>query len=170
MNSEVLFSENQRFRQWWLWAILLGTNGLMLFGVTKQLILGQPFGDHPAGDTELVMITAITLLLTLLFVSLKLETRITKDGVYFRFTPFHRSFRAYTWDKLLKSYVRKYSPIMEYGGWGLRYGFFGKGNAFNVSGNMGLQLETNEHKKILIGTRKPEELTETLRKIRQLKD
>ena len=67
-----------------------------------------------------------------------------------------------------KCYVREYSPIAEYGGWGLRGGFFGKGSALNVSGNKGLQLELKNNKKILIGTNKPKELSETLSKIGQI--
>ncbi|MBE9601319.1 hypothetical protein [Pedobacter sp. MC2016-24] len=70
---------------------------------------------------------------------------------------------------MTKSFVRKYSPLTEYGGWGIRFGLFGQGNAFNVSGNEGLQLEFNDHTKLLIGTKKPAELTETLNKIGQLK-
>ncbi|MDQ1088364.1 hypothetical protein [Siphonobacter sp. SORGH_AS_1065] len=59
--------------------------------------------------------------------------------------------------------------MTEYGGWGLRLGLFGKGIAFNVSGNKGLQLEFIDHKKLLIGTNKPEELTKVLSEIGQLK-
>jgi hypothetical protein len=53
--------------------------------------------------------------------------------------------------------VRKYSPIKEYGGWGFRYGFK-NGKAYNISGNMGLQLILKNGDRILIGTQKPEEL------------
>ena len=58
---------------------------------------------------------------------------------------------------------------MEYGGWGLRYGFFGKGRALNVSGNTGLQIEFNNGKRLLIGTNKPRELKEVLTKLNQIK-
>ena len=78
-------------------------------------------------------------------------------------------FKYYAWEKLKKSFVRQYSPIAEYGGWGLRYGFLGKGKAFNVSGDKGLQLEFMDNKKLLIGTSKPDELTEALKRIGQLK-
>ena len=38
MDKEVLFTERQRFKQWWLWLILLGVNGLFLFGVSRPKI------------------------------------------------------------------------------------------------------------------------------------
>ena len=169
MNEESLFTERQRFKQWWLWLILLGTNGLFLFGVFKQVIGGQQFGDKPMSNVGLLIATGLTILLTLLFVNFRLDTTIKKDGIYVRFFPFHLQFKYYPWDKLTKSFVRQYSPIADFGGWGLRLGLFGKGTAYNVSGDKGLQLEFTDNKKLLIGTNKPDELTEILKKIGQLK-
>lgn len=170
MKDEILFSETQHFRQWWLWAILIGLNGMFLFGITKQIILGQQFGTKPASNTELLIITGLMFLLTYLFIIFRLETRIRHDGIYYRLVPFHGPFRYHPWDNLQKCYVRKYSPILEYGGWGLRLGMYGKGTAFNVSGNMGLQLKLSNNKKILLGTRRPEEITTTLKKLGQWKE
>jgi hypothetical protein len=102
-------------------------------------------------------------------VNFRLDKVIKKDGIYVRFFPFHLRFKHYSWDKLTKSFVRQYSPIAEYGGWGLRFGLFGKGTAYNISGNKGLQLQFIDNKKLLIGTNKPDELTETLKIIGQLK-
>jgi hypothetical protein len=169
MDNEILFTESQKFKQWWLWMILLGINGLFLFGVYKQVIGGQQFGDKPISNTGLLITTGLTLLLTFLFINFRLDTIIKKDGIYVRFFPFHMTFKHYNWNSLTKSFVRQYSAISEYGGWGLRLGLFGKGAAYNVSGNKGLQLEFNNNKKLLIGTNKPDELTEALNKIGQLK-
>jgi hypothetical protein len=169
MDTEILFSERQKFKQWWLWLILFGINGLFLFGVYRQVIDGQKFGNKPMSNVALIIATALTILLTLLFINFRLDTIIKKDGIYVRFFPFHKKFKHYAWDTLTKSFVRQYSAITEYGGWGLRLGLFGKGTAFNVSGDKGLQLEFTNNKKLLIGTNKPYELTETLSKIGQLK-
>ena len=165
MEEEILFSERQRFKQWWLWLILLGVNGLFLFGMFKQVIGGQQFGDKPMSNQGLLIVTGLTIVLSLLFVNFRLETIIRKDGIYVRFFPFHFKFKNYPWNKLTKCYVRQYSPISEYGGWGLRLGLLGKGNAFNVSGDIGLQLEFTDNKKLLIGTNKPEELSEAIKKL-----
>ena len=169
MENEILFSERQRFKQWWLWLILLGINGLFLFGVFKQVIGGQQFGDKPMSDAGLLIATGLTIALTILFVNFRLDTTIKKEGIYVRFFPFHLKFKHFSWDTLTKSFVRQYSPLTGYGGWGLRLGLFGNGTAYNVSGDKGLQLEFTNNKKLLIGTKKPDELTETLNKIGQLK-
>jgi hypothetical protein len=169
MSNTILFTERQKFKQWWVWLILLSLNGILLFGVFKQVIGGQQFGDKPAGNTELLILSGLLLLFTLLFFNLRLDTIIKQDGIYVRFFPFHLKFKYFSWDSMTKTYVRNYSPLTEYGGWGLRFGFFGKGTAYNVSGDKGLQLEFTDNKKLLIGTNKPEELTETLNKIGQSK-
>jgi hypothetical protein len=169
MNNEILFTERQRFNQWWLWLILLSINGLFLFGVFKQVIRGQQFGDKPMSNEGLLITTVQTIALTLLFLNFRLDTTIKRNGIYVRFFPFHIKFKYYAWDRLTKSYVRQYLPLKEYRGWGLRLELFGKGTAFNVSGDKGLQLEFTDNKKLLIGTNQPDELSETLNKIGQLK-
>lgn len=169
MKQEILFSEKQKFRQWWLLLILLTTSAIFVFGVYKQVILGQQFGNKSISDAGLLTITGLILLPTILVLSSRLDTVIKSDGIYVRFFPFHLTFKHYKWGSLTKSFVREYSALIEYEGWGLRFGVSGKETAFNVSGNSGLQLEFKDHEKLLIGTNKPAELSETLTKIGQLK-
>lgn len=169
MSNEILFSERQKFKQWWLWLILLGINGLLLFGVFKQVIGGQQFGDKPMSNAMLLIATGVTLSLTLIFLNIRLDTIIKHDGIYVRFFPFHAKFEYFSWDSLTKSFVRQYSAVSEYGGWGLRFGLFGKGAAYNISGDKGLALEFKNSKKLLIGTNKPDQITEILNKVGQLK-
>lgn len=163
MNNRIFFSERQRFHQVWVWIFLLGINGLFISGLVKQLIFRQQFGDKPMSDTGLIAITVITFLISALFLYLRLETVIKSDGVYVRFFPFQHRFTHYPWEKILESYVRKYSPLKEYGGWGVRG--FGKDRALNVSGNQGIQLVTKDGSKILIGTNKAGEAANVLREM-----
>jgi len=165
MKNEILFSEKQNFKQWWLWLFLLGTNGLIFYGVFKQVIGGQQFGDKPMSNAGLIITSILIFLLTIFFGILRLETQIKKDGISIRFFPFHLTFRHYNWNIISKSFVRQYRPIKEYGGWGLRG--LGKDKALNVSGDKGLQLEFTDHRKLLIGTNRPDEITETLIRIGQ---
>lgn len=162
MTEKVLFTENQKFNQWWLWLILLVINGIFIFGLVKQLYFKKPFGNNPTNNTVLILVFFGMLLLTILFFTFKLQTIIKTDGIYVRFFPIHIAYKKHSWDTLEKCYIRKYNPITEYGGWGIRLGLFGKGNALNVSGNQGLQLEILNKTNLLIGTNKPEELKEVL--------
>lgn len=169
MENEILYIESQKFKQRWLWIILIGTNGFLLYGVFKQVIGGEQFGNNPMSNTGLLFAFGLTVLLSILFLNFRLDTVIKKDGIYIRFFPFHLRFKHYPWESLTKSFVREYSSIREFGGWGLRLGFFGKGKAYNVSGDKGLQLEFSNGKKLIVGTNKPDQLTEVLNKIGQLK-
>ena len=164
MNKEISFSETQRFKQWWLWVILIGVNALMFYGLITQVVNGNTFGNNPATNNQLLIGTGVSLVITFFILSFQLETQIKKNGIYVRLFPLQISYRFFSWNSLLKCYVKKYNPIKEYGGWGLRFGLFGKGTAYNISGDEGLQLEFTNGKKLLIGTQKPEELSEAINK------
>lgn len=168
MDKEILFTETQKFKQWWLWLIFIAINSFFLTGVYLQIFSGRDFIHNALGDNELLLATVITLALTLLFMNFRLETQIKTDGVYVRFFPFHLVFKYYPWKDISKTYFREYHPIRDYGGWGIRYSLFGKGKAYNISGNKGLQLELLNSKKLLIGTGKEEELKEILQKLGKL--
>ncbi len=160
MNSNYLFTEKQKFTQWWIWLILLGINGMFLYGIYKQFFLKEVFGDKPMSDAGLLLMFLFTLVITLSFIIMRLETKIDNEGIHVRLFPLHVNFKFFKWDEIEKAYIRKYNPIVEFGGWGLRYGF--KGMAYNVSGNKGLQLEFKNGKKLLIGTNRAEELEQIL--------
>lgn len=169
MTKGALFYEKQRFTQWWIWLILLPLNAVFIFGIYRQVIGGVPFGDKPMSDTGLLMASGLMLLLTIAMANIKLETYVRNEGLYVRFFPFHLKFRHFAWSHLVKIYVRTYSPVTEYGGWGLRLGIFGSGFAYNIRGDKGLQLQFPSGKKILIGTQKPDELSRILDEIGQIK-
>ena len=166
MQTSVVFSERQQFRQMWLIIFLFGLNAFFMSMVVVQVGFGQPIGNNPASDTMLIVMAAISLLFSGFMLSLRLDTRIDSEGVHYRFFPVQPRMKTITWDRISAAQVRQYSPIGEYGGWGIRVGIFGKGMAFNVSGDMGLQLEYDGVKKFLIGTQKPDELTSAVEKLR----
>lgn len=166
-NNETLFSEKQRFGQKWIWAILIGANLIFFYGVFYQVFQRKSFGDNSMTNMQLLIASGLMLLFTLAVLTLKLETYIKKDGIYVRFFPFHLTLKKYSWDNIQRFSVRQYDPITEYGGWGFRFGFLTKGMAFNVSGNKGIQLVLKNGSRLLIGTNKPDEASETLKKLEQ---
>ena len=56
-----IFKETQRFSQWWLWLILIGTSILPLYGLYKQLVMGEPYGDNPTSDIGLIIVCLLVL-------------------------------------------------------------------------------------------------------------
>jgi hypothetical protein len=168
MRNKILFTESQSFRQWWLWLLLLGASVPLFYGLVSQLLMDRPVGDHPISNAGLLALSAAIILVIILFYLLRLDTLVKEDGIYVRFFPFRPKYRYFAWDKMTDVYIRKYSPIWEYGGWGYRIGIFGKGKAMNVSGNTGLQLVFKDGSKLLIGTGKAEELKQVLRGLGEL--
>jgi hypothetical protein len=151
MDSAILFSERQRFRQIWIWLFLLVLDGYLLFKLFKHPAHAQPF------NKDFLAPAIVVLLITFLFSVLRLDTQIREDGVYVRFFPLRLHFRRYPWEDIEKIFIRKYSPLIEYGGWGIRFSLSGKGRALNISGNKGIQLVFSNQARLLIGTNKPEE-------------
>jgi hypothetical protein len=168
MKHSILFHEQQRFNQWWFWLILVLINIIPFYGIYQQIIMGQTFGTKPMSNTGLIIFACFTILLPLFIFSFRLVTLIKQDGIYVRFYPIQTKMKFYSWTDINKLYIRKYKPLMEYGGWGLRYGFSGNGRALNVSGNVGLQIEFNNGNKLLIGTNKSNVMKEVLTKLGKL--
>jgi hypothetical protein len=151
-----LFEEQQRFRQWWLWVIM----GAVLVLVPGSILLG-PVENDGRLVAEILAISIVPVLIVTLFLVMNLKTRIDNNGIRYRLFPLQLREHIITWDEVAHWEVRKYSPLWEYGGWGLRYSFK-HGEAINVSGDRGLQLVLKNKKKILIGTQKPDELMRVL--------
>jgi hypothetical protein len=163
---DTFFSEKQKFTQWWLWIILIGIIGTTSYGAISQLVFGKPFGDKPASDAGLLLLLVFISLLLILLRNISLTTQITAEGIACKLFPFHFSYRVFKWTEVSNCYVRKYSPIIDYGGWGIKYGL--KGLAYNISGNFGIQLELKSGSKILIGTQKPDEVKKLLDEIKSI--
>ncbi|UAM99192.1 hypothetical protein K8354_05050 [Polaribacter litorisediminis] len=164
-----VFKEEQRFTQSWLIIILIVAIGVPflfgVYGIIQQVIYKIPLGQKPMSDVGLIIFTVSMFLLTLLIFFMKLSTRIDQEGIQYQFYPFHFSMKKISWDKIEKVGVRTYLPISEFGGWGLRGGFFfnkGKEEAVNISGNIGIQLILKSGKKLLIGTQKENEAKSVL--------
>jgi len=152
--SNSSFIETQRFRQVWIWIILIGITASFGWGVVQQLILGKPWGDRPAPDILLVILFLLMAVMLLFFYCIKLETEINETGIYYRFFPFQISPQKIEWSAINSATVIKYHPLREYGGWGIRYSF-GNKKAYSISGNQGLQLELKSGQRLLIGTQQP---------------
>lgn len=160
-NANLLYREIQYFRQFWVWILLIAVSAIAIWSMIQQVLLGKPFGSNPAPDAVLVIILIVFGFgFPYVFYKMNLAIEVRSDGIYYRFFPFHLSFHKIALEDIKRFKVRTYRPIREYGGWGIRYG--GKGKAYNVSGNRGVQLELSNGKQLLFGSQHPEELSEAL--------
>jgi len=148
------------------------------YGLYQQLVKGIPWGDNPVSDKGIIITTLVISIvivsIILIILNLKLITKIDQEGIWFRMPPFLWKWKFISKDEIEKVEVRIYNLIKEYGGWGIpsgkiniislnslkfkigswRYGSWtpDNGGAYNVKGNIGIQLYLKNGKKILIGT------------------
>ena len=143
-----IFIEEQRFTQSWM-VLLIVISSVMPIVLVAKKVIDSEGQDRNTISAMIVAIVSLAIVFALFF-SLKLKTRIDENGIHYRFLPFHFSARLIAWEEIQEINVRKYSPISEYGGWGLKGGVLwnkSKGVAYNVGGNMGIQLVLKTGKK-----------------------
>ena len=144
-----IFKEEQRFTQVWL-IVMLAMSTLVFLGILLKEYMTE---NSDLETLEFVLIISFYFACILPLFFFKLITRIDEKGIYYRFFPFHRNLKLVSWTEITKAYLRKYDPISDYGGWGIKGGFSRKkGKAINISGDIGIQLELSSGKKLLIGT------------------
>lgn len=163
-NNIPLFLEKQRFRQWWILALIIGPTCLILYGLVTQVFMGITFGSKPMSNEGLIVLAVFELIFPVLFFMQVMITRIDTDGIYLKFKPYHRKWKFYSWQEIIDCEVKVYSPMLDYGGWGLR------GGAYNVAGNVGVLLKFKDRPSLMIGTQKPDELKAVLEKMGKLKN
>ncbi|XZF14796.1 hypothetical protein ACTHGU_01550 [Chitinophagaceae bacterium MMS25-I14] len=146
-----MFQEIQRFRQGWLWVIVI----IIAAGVASPAYL-PAFNKQPVPFYISVLLIIIPLLVMFLLFMMRLETEITEEGISFFYFPLIKK-KLIPWSQIETVFVRKYHPVMEYGGWGIRYSTAKRGRALNTSGNIGIQIVFKDKKRLLLGTQKPEE-------------
>ena len=89
--EKVLFYEKQRFTQWWLWLIIvLAIVVPSVIQISKMVENGVP---QQQMLHYLLSYTACCIPVLILISCIKLETRITEQGVYVRMFPLGFSFK-----------------------------------------------------------------------------
>ena len=152
-----LFTERQDFwRPWWWLALAIPLAlGLVSFFMVDRV-------PAPTGLKWLVLVVP-AILTMVIFALLRLETHLDKEGISYRLYPM--SWRRVAWAEIKSAHVRKYSPLGEYGGWGIR-GLSTSNYAYNVAGSYGLQLELHNGHRVLLGTQQPEALRQFIVQLR----
>jgi len=161
-----VFTETQRFNQWWL--IVLEIFIIIIISFDLYIKISEfNSGNSDSSITSIIISLIIILAVFILLFSMKLTMRIDETGISYKFFPLHLKSKKVVWQELSKAFVRKYNPLIEYGGWGIRGfrrkgGLRGNGMAYNIKGNMGIQLEFIDGGKLLLGTQLTEKAKQTL--------
>ena len=163
--EDLVFREVQKFSLWIcrlpLVLVMVLTTGIMVYAIGDMMHERNPPSVFVLIILGIIGI-GVPILVAFLFLLVRLETEVRSDGLYVRFFPIHIRYKKFTAEDLSQYYARTYRPLVEYGGWGIRYGFGKSGRAYNVSGNKGLQLVLKNGRRLLIGSQRPDELAEAI--------
>jgi len=173
--EKTFYREDQKIKSGLAWLIMFPIFSFMniLFGIGlyQQLSLGKSWGDEPLSDDGLILTTFLVnlVLIGILFLMLKVKMilEIRESELIYRYLPFIFREKKISREEIERFEVRQYRAIQEYGGWGFRQRrrFRNKGLAYNVRGNVGLQLYLKNGKKILFGTQRKEAMNTAMQKM-----
>jgi hypothetical protein len=153
-DGRILFEERQYFRQAWLWLLLL------LAAVPVGLLVASQYAGKLADDASGWLVVALSFVISIgllaLFYVTHLHTVVTEKGIYTRVWPLMLRYERILQAQCREVAIRRYNPVLEYGGYGIRFGRRGK--AYNVTGRYGLTVYFTKNRELLIGTQKPDEL------------
>jgi hypothetical protein len=153
------FQEEQAFRQWWLWLLIGLLVALQWWGFIQPIVLGQPWGNRPAPDWMMVLLWLLFGIgLPVFFLYVRLIVTVTDQAIEIHYRPLTR--RTIPMAEVTHAEARTYSPLREYGGWGIRG--MGGNRAYNVSGNRGVELTLTDGRKVLIGSQRPDDLARAI--------
>lgn len=141
---------------------------MAIFSMSIAFSLGvlgvfAPGPNNPDYSALIILILA-AILICFLFFSIRLSFTLNKAGIYYRYFPFHLREYFIPWENVISAEGRKYKPLSEYGGWGIKGRK--KNRAFNISGSFGLQLELIDGRKILFESNNSEGLENALKAFR----
>lgn len=157
-----IFTETQHFEFYHV-LVIAAIGAIVFFSVAKIKDIGGKPINKLVVKAVLYTLVALPIPIAILFWVMALHTNINDRGIAVKFSPFHQEWRMYEWKNIKSCKIKKYRPVHDYGGWGMR------GRAYNVSGDMGLVIRFNNGSHFLIGTQKPEELEKALIKAGRIK-
>jgi hypothetical protein len=162
---DVIFREAQKPTQKWVWLLVTLMAGGIWIMTLIHFFFARP--EHTSLSTDLIIVISWALAgvgIPILLLTMELVTEVRSDGLYVRMIPFHLKYKRFSWDEIRECQARKYDPIREYGGWGIRWGKGGR--AYNMSGSRGVQLVLSDGRRLLIGSQRAEELAAFIQQAR----
>jgi hypothetical protein len=155
MEREVTrYHESQRFH-----GAILGVL-IAAFVVVAVVTIVEVVAGRPA-EVWLIVVGPLVVLVVAVLLSLShLDVDVTDEGVTIAFRYVWPA-RRIAFADIVGLEVRRYNPLLEYGGWGVRLG--PKGWAYVTGGNEGVQLRLRKGLPVLIGSTRPRELEAAIR-------
>jgi hypothetical protein len=93
----------------------------------------------------------------------RLDVRVTRTALRLAFGDLPLIRKEVPFSDIVALEPVRYSPLAEFGGWGIRFGFGGK-RAWTIRGNRAVRLTLRGGRRLYVGSRDPERLVEEIRR------
>jgi hypothetical protein len=161
------FCEEQRFDQLWVWVLIYGLTAYIWYTFAQQMLFGNPIGNNPASDWFISLYWVLFGLGMPAFIfGLRLVVAVHPGGVRIEYLPLLR--REIPFEQIERAAARRYHPIREYGGWGIRGLPFMKCIAYSTSGSQGVELLLKDGRLVLLGSQDADALAAAIIRNRNL--
>lgn len=146
-SGKKLFEEEQPMRRSWVMLLLAAVLAGAI--VVNVLALGDRIHQRTPSPIWAMWVAVLSPLIPLIILYFaRLETIITDDGIYFRWSPWRRSYKVIAFAGLGKLTVRERVPLKLGGSYVLGYGWI-----HQASGRQGVELEAGGER-IWLGTQR----------------
>ncbi len=157
----VVYREEQWFARWvyGLLAAVMGVVCAALYFAPAGPVAAELPGTN--GGLPFALMIGMSLPPLLLVGLLKMTTQVsaTELQVWFGLVPTYR--HVLSLDSIRGVEVVKYRPVLDCGGWGIRW-HRGGGRVLNARGNRGVRLTLDDGSHLLVGSQRPEELARVI--------
>ena len=148
------YHEEQHFHDV-LMGLLVLAMLFVVFVTTVAVVFSRP------NDALLLAIAPAIVVLVAALISLShLDVDVTDSGVSIAFRHLWPT-RRIAFADIVGLEVKRYRPLIDYGGWGVRLG--PAGWAYTTGGDVGVKMRLRKGLPVLIGTRHPSELEAAIR-------
>ncbi|QRQ61101.1 hypothetical protein [Sphingobacterium multivorum] len=151
-NMAILYREKQKITSSLFWIIQIGLNILFVAEFIVQVVLGQPFGNVPAGNILFIAGAPLSVLFTVYFLLIKMELRITSREIQFRFFPLYPHFVIIPWYAIKEAYLVEHKRTKFYRIYGLD--LLRNRNYFVLQGRYSLRVILKSGKILYLGQKK----------------
>lgn len=167
------FEETQWLRDTrWIWYVCLAT-GLstlipLMYVAYWQLIRGEPVGDKPMSDLGIVIFLCAFVVMMLIFVVvirvIRLSVLVDRDGVHYNFIPSTLGWKHIPKDSIVNYEVQTRRTLFEYVN-GYSINLITKTRKMRLAGSQIVRFQLKDRWKIMIGTRRPDEFLNALKRM-----
>ncbi len=161
--SQYLYKESLYCKQPFIWLLVLGIAAYTWYAVFNQIILDHPAGSNPAPDIMLILIWIIFgILLPFGLYKSRLTIKLNSRQLTYRFIPFHLNEHSYPIGGIKNIEPVTIRPILQFGGWGIRYGLKGKG--YILRGGKGIKVSFKDGRPVYFSAKNADSIVDAFRK------